>query len=116
MESPPSPPSSAVHDALKLPPKALHSLLERPIGSVFSPQVATFLERNGISTILDLLMRTPESLLSIKNIGEKTLERIFQVLESIGFYRSGRGPRATEVSPPAILPPTGLRVETDVQS
>jgi DNA-directed RNA polymerase subunit alpha len=38
---------------------------------------------------------TREDLLSISNFGEKTLEEVYKALESVGFYRPGRGPAAT---------------------
>ena len=51
------------------------------------------LEEKGIFTVRDLLNTTRGDLLSISNFGEKTLEEVYQSLESVGFYRQGRGPR-----------------------
>ncbi len=45
------------------------------------------LEERGIFTVQDLLNCTPDNLLAISNFGEKTLEEVYQALESIGFYR-----------------------------
>ncbi len=51
------------------------------------------LEEKGIFTIHDLLHTKREDLLSISNFGEKTLEEVYQALESVGFYRSAPLPR-----------------------
>ncbi len=48
------------------------------------------LEEKGIFTVKDLLNTTRADLLSISNFGEKTLEEVYQALESIGFYRPGQ--------------------------
>ncbi len=45
------------------------------------------LEEKGIFTVRDLLNSTPETLLSISNFGEKTLEEVYQCLAKIGFLR-----------------------------
>ncbi|RMF41425.1 MAG: DNA-directed RNA polymerase subunit alpha [Planctomycetota bacterium] len=50
------------------------------------------LEEKGIFTVRDLLNATPKDLLSISNFGEKTLEEVYQALESIGYYRPHRRP------------------------
>ena len=50
------------------------------------------LEDHGIFTVQDLLNSTPQELLEIPNLGEKTLETIYQALEKIGFYRPGSQP------------------------
>ena len=46
------------------------------------------LEDQRIFTVQDLLSRKPEQLLEIPNLGEKTLETIYEALEKIGFYRA----------------------------
>jgi DNA-directed RNA polymerase subunit alpha len=46
------------------------------------------LEDEGIFTVQDLLNCTPERLLEIPNLGEKTLETIYAALAKIGFHRS----------------------------
>jgi DNA-directed RNA polymerase subunit alpha len=51
------------------------------------------LEERGIFTVEDLLKTTSKDLLSISNFGEKTLEEVYKALESVGFYRPGRGPK-----------------------
>jgi DNA-directed RNA polymerase subunit alpha len=48
------------------------------------------LEEKGIFTVRDLLNSTPETLLSISNFGEKTLEEVYQALEKFGFRRQYR--------------------------
>ena len=59
-----------------------------------SVRTTNCLEERGIFTVQDLLNSTREDLLKISNFGEKTLEEVFQALESVGFYRSGRTPVA----------------------
>jgi DNA-directed RNA polymerase subunit alpha len=51
------------------------------------------LEEKGIFTVRELLNSSPETLLSISNFGEKTLEEVYQALEKIGFPRRPRQPR-----------------------
>ncbi len=46
------------------------------------------LEERGIFTVRDLLNSRPETLLSIANFGEKTLEEVYQALEKLGFSRT----------------------------
>jgi DNA-directed RNA polymerase subunit alpha len=48
------------------------------------------LEEEGVLTVEDLLNCTPDDLMAIPNLGEKTLETIYQALEKLGFYRRGR--------------------------
>ena len=68
------------------------------------------LEDHGIFTVQDLLNSTPEQLLEIPNLGEKTLETIYAALEKIGFYRPGHQP-ATPVQ--FQLPPKGFALLED---
>lgn len=51
------------------------------------------LEEKGIFTVRDLLNSKPETLLSISNFGEKTLEEVYQALAKLGFHRGGGHPR-----------------------
>jgi DNA-directed RNA polymerase subunit alpha len=51
------------------------------------------LEEKGIFTVRDLLNSSPDTLLSIANFGEKTLEEVYLALEKIGYYRPWRKPR-----------------------
>ena len=48
------------------------------------------LEERGIFTVRELLECTPESLLSITNFGEKTLDEVYKALDKIGFRRMPR--------------------------
>ena len=51
------------------------------------------LEEKGIFTVRNLLNSTPETLLSIANFGEKTLEEVYVALENVGYHRNWRKPR-----------------------
>jgi DNA-directed RNA polymerase subunit alpha len=51
------------------------------------------LEEKGIFTVRQLLQANPETLLSIANFGEKTLEEVYQALEQVGYHRPWRKPR-----------------------
>ena len=64
------------------------------------------LEDQRIFTVGDLLSRTPQQLLEIPNIGEKTLETIYAALEKTGFYRTARQPteRGKGQTPPRDFP------------
>ena len=55
-----------------------------------SVRTTNCLEERGIFTVDDLLHCTREDLLSISNFGEKTLEEVYQALESVGFYRRAK--------------------------
>lgn len=48
------------------------------------------LEEKGVFTVEDLLHCSREDLLSISNFGEKTLEEVYQALETVGFYRKAK--------------------------
>jgi DNA-directed RNA polymerase subunit alpha len=52
------------------------------------------LEERGIFTVRDLLQCTRAELLEISNFGEKTLEEVYAALETVGFYRQNRRPKA----------------------
>ena len=71
-----------------------HSLEERLQMSTaeigLSVRTTNCLEERGIFTVDDLLNCTSKELLSISNFGEKTLEEVYQALESVGFYRKGQ--------------------------
>ena len=53
------------------------------------------LEERGVFTVNDLLHCTREDLLSISNFGEKTLEEVYNALESVGFRRPSRAEEGT---------------------
>jgi DNA-directed RNA polymerase subunit alpha len=55
-----------------------------------SVRTTNCLEERGILTVQHLLNCTREDLLSISNFGEKTLEEVYQALESIEFYRRSK--------------------------
>ena len=68
------------------------------------------LEDHGIFTVQDLLNSTPKQLLEIPNLGEKTLETIYEALEKIGFYRPGNQPTSPA---PVRLPPKSFALLDD---
>ena len=68
------------------------------------------LEDHGIFTVQDLLNSTPKQLLEIPNLGEKTLETIYEALEKIGFYRPGTQPATAA---PVRLPPKNFALLDD---
>ncbi len=47
-------------------------------------RTASFLKEQGIQTIADLVAKTPEELLKIKNFGEKSLQEVEEKLRQIG--------------------------------
>lgn len=55
-----------------------------------SVRTTNCLDEEGICTIGDLLACKREDLLTIDNIGEKTLEDVYLALERLGFYRNDR--------------------------
>lgn len=59
------------------------------------------LEDEGIFTVKDLLNCTPERLLRISNVGEKTLDTIYEALAKIGFHRTSKPPVEEVNGPPA---------------
>ena len=59
-----------------------------------SVRIVNCLEEDKIFTVQDLLQCTRERLLTIPNLGEKTIEVIYAALEKIGFYRSTKQPVA----------------------
>jgi DNA-directed RNA polymerase subunit alpha len=52
-----------------------------------SVRTTNCLEERGIFTVKELLNCSPDSLLSISNFGEKTLEEVYGALDAIGFHR-----------------------------
>ena len=46
-------------------------------------------EHGGILTVKDLLYSSPEDLLKLPNFGEKTLDEVNRILESLGLPRRG---------------------------
>lgn len=84
-------PLSHTHDSQK----ELEQRLEMSTAEIgLSVRTTNCLEERGIFTVNDLLHCTREDLLSISNFGEKTLEEVYQALESVGFYRPSRQPMA----------------------
>jgi DNA-directed RNA polymerase subunit alpha len=59
------------------------------------------LREAGIFTVRDLLNCTPERLLEIPNLGEKTIETIYEALAKIGFHRPSPQPMEEVNGPPA---------------
>ena len=77
------------------PAKDLQDKLQMSTAEIgLSVRTTNCLEERGIFTVEDLLNCTRDDLLKISNFGEKTLEEVYKALESVGFYRNGRAPRA----------------------
>ncbi len=77
------------------PSQSLEERLQMSTAEIgLSVRTTNCLEERGIFTVEDLLNCTREDLLAISNFGEKTLEEVYKALESVGFYRKGRGPKA----------------------
>jgi DNA-directed RNA polymerase subunit alpha len=69
--------------------KKLSERLEMSTAEIgLSVRTTNCLEEKGIFTVNDLLNSSRDTLLSISNFGEKTLEEVYKALEGIGFYRS----------------------------
>jgi DNA-directed RNA polymerase subunit alpha len=43
------------------------------------------LKRAGINTVEDLINRTEEDMIKVRNLGKKSLEEVIQKLQSLGF-------------------------------
>ena len=77
--------------------------LERSLAEIgLIVRTVNLLEEEGIFNVRDLLDCTPERLLKISNLGEKTLGTIYEALAKIGFQRT-----AKPVGP--LCPSTGVR-------
>ncbi len=64
-------------------------------------RTVNILEDEGIFTVEDLLTATREELLKIPNLGEKTLETIYEALAKIGFHPTQKPPVKEANTPPA---------------
>lgn len=88
---------------MHLTPEQREYLDSHPIVSGMPERVANLLESRGINTIGDLLWCCPRKstecncnnrhLGDIRSLGKKTMEIIYESLESIGFYRRSKRPR-----------------------
>ena len=49
-------------------------------------QIATlWLKRAGINTVEDLIMKSEEDMMKVRNLGRKSLEEVIHKLDSLGF-------------------------------
>lgn len=63
--------------------------LDRSLAEIgIAVRTVNCLEEHQIFTVADLLSRTPEQLLEVPNLGEKTIETIYTALGKIGFIRT----------------------------
>jgi DNA-directed RNA polymerase subunit alpha len=69
-------------------------------------RTVNILEEEGIFTVRDLLDCTPERLLRISNLGEKTLGTIYEALAKIGFQADRKTERTVGTG---LCPSTGVR-------
>ena len=81
-EKPDDPRELPIADRLELPIAAMMDDY-----SSADARVINQLEGGGIHTIGQLLQSHPADLLTMPNVGERTLERIYTRLENIGFRR-----------------------------
>jgi len=66
----------------------MNKKLKTPISELDIPlRVVNALETKSIFTVYDLLMQKPEDIKKISNVGERSLEKIFEALEKIGYFR-----------------------------
>jgi len=59
-----------------------------------SVRATNCLESEGINTVRDLVSRTEEQLLQVRNFGETTLQEVRERLEAIGL-KLGQRPQST---------------------
>jgi DNA-directed RNA polymerase subunit alpha len=69
-----------------------------------SVRTVNCLEEEGIFTVRDLLNCTPQQLLTIANLGEKTLGTIYLALEKIGFRRRPKEESSEQATPKGEYP------------
>lgn len=50
-------------------------------------RVANSLQDHGIFTVENLLYKTPEQIIAMKNVGEVSLSKIYKALAKLGFHR-----------------------------
>ena len=46
------------------------------------------LKRAGVNTVNDLINKSPEEMMKVRNLGKKSLEEVISKLESLGFNLS----------------------------
>ena len=68
----------------------------------FSPRVFNCLRRNKISKMGELLEKSAKELLSLKTMGQKSVEEVQQRLEEIGFNLKGAEEKTEQGMPSEI--------------
>ena len=64
-------------------------VLERTIEELdLSVRAFNCLKRAGVNTVGDLIGKSPEEMMKVRNLGKKSLEEVMSKLESLGFYLS----------------------------
>ena len=46
------------------------------------------MKRAGVNTVNDLINKSPEEMMKVRNLGKKSLEEVISKLESLGFNLS----------------------------
>lgn len=70
-------------------PDDVREKLELHIGGIgMSVRTANMLEKRGVTTVFDLLMKRREELLGIGNFGTKSMEEVYTALARLGFHRT----------------------------
>lgn len=71
----------------ELPPEKLEELLHTNLEDFgVSPHVAGILDSNGIYDVRGLLNTTKDTLMNIKGLNTKSVNRLFILLRTRGFY------------------------------
>ena len=64
-------------------------VLERTIEELdLSVRAFNCLKRAGVNTVGDLIGKSPEEMMKVRNLGKKSLEEVMSKLESLGFNLS----------------------------
>ena len=64
-------------------------VLERTIEELdLSVRAFNCLKRAGVNTVGDLINKSPDEMMKVRNLGKKSLEEVMSKLESLGFNLS----------------------------
>ena len=78
---------------------AMEAKLNRSIGELrLSVRAANCMEAGDINSVRDLVQRTEDDLMEIRNFGETTLVEIRQVLDELGLHLGMKVPQAPVIN------------------